>query len=86
MNNSEARCAQSCRGLCAAIDAALQREKETILQYASLRDKCQYPEVNSMLNELILQCQKSILLIEDAKSFLKSKFEVLEQIQDSFDL
>lgn len=86
MKNSEARCAQSCRGLCAAIDAALQREKETILQYASLRDKCQYPEVNNMLNELILQCQKSILLIEEARAYLKSKFEVLEQIQDGFEL
>jgi len=86
MKESETQCAQSCRGLCAAIDATLQREKETILQFAALRDKCQYPEVNALLNELIIQSQKSIRIIEDAKAFLKAKFEVLEQIQDGFDM
>jgi hypothetical protein len=85
MKETDTRCAQSCRGLCAAVDASLQREKETILQFAALRDKCQYPEVNALLNELIIQSQKSIRLIEDAKAFLKSKFEVLEQIQDGFE-
>ena len=78
-------CAHTCKGLCTAVEIAVLREKEAILQYDSLRDECSYPDVKAMLNELILHRQKSIRLLEELKALLKSKFEVLDQIQAGFE-
>jgi len=82
INNHE--CTHTCKGFCNALEIALLREKEAILQYDSLRDECDYPDVKAFLNELILQRQKSIRLLDEAKILMKSKFDALGQIQDSF--
>ena len=50
---SDIHCAHTCKGLCTAIEIALKQEKDTILQYASFRDECTYPDVKLMLNELL---------------------------------
>jgi len=78
------KCAHGCKEFCTAIEMSMLREKEAILQYDALRDECDYPDVKVILNELILQRQKSIRLLEEAKQIMKSKFEVLDQIQDGF--
>ena len=80
----DVKCAHGCKEFCTAIEIATLREKEAILQYDALRDECDYPDVKAILNELILQRQKSIRLLEEAKLLMKSKFEVLDQIQDGF--
>jgi hypothetical protein len=82
----EAECAHTCRGLCRAVEIATLKEKEAILQYDSLRDECTYPDVKVIINELILHREKSIRLLEDAKTRLKTKFEVLDQISKGFDM
>ncbi len=78
------KCVHGCKEFCTALEIAALREKEAILQYDSLRDECDYPDVKVMLNELIIQRQKSIRLLEEVKTLMKSKFEVLGQIQDGF--
>lgn len=82
---TDPQCQHTCKGFCTALEIATLREKETILQYDSLRDECSYPDVKVLLTELILQRQKSIRLLEDVKALLRSKFEVLEQIQSGFE-
>ena len=84
MLKSDAQCAHSCKGFCTALELATLREKEAILQYDSLRDECDYPDVKAILNELIIQRQKTIRLLEEAKVLMKSKFELLDQIQNGF--
>ena len=79
-------CAHTCKGLCAALDLATKQEKETILQYAYLRDECTYPDVKLMLNELIIQRQKSIQLLEKTEAQLRAKFDVLDQIREGFEM
>ncbi|MBI4547927.1 MAG: hypothetical protein HY707_08105 [Ignavibacteriae bacterium] len=86
MNQTEIRCAQSCKELCSAIEIALEHEKQAILRYGMFRDQCTYPEVKTMLNELIIRKQKEIQLIEQTKSLLKTKFEVLDQIREGFEM
>ncbi len=83
---TDPECQHTCKGLCTALEIATLREKEAILQYDSLRDECTYPDVKVLLTELILHRQKSIRLLEDVKALLRSKFEVLEQIQSGFEL
>jgi rubrerythrin len=82
----EMKCAHGCKEFCTALEIATLREKEAILQYDALRDECDYPDVKAILNELILQRQKSIRLLEEAKLLMKSKFDVLGQIQDGFNV
>jgi len=86
MVQPEVHCAHTCKGLCTAIEIAILKEKEAILQYDVLRDECTYPDVKPILNELIIQRQKSIRLLEEAKAMLKSKFEVLDQVRGGFEM
>lgn len=85
MLQQDMECAHTCRGLCRAIEIATLKEKEAILQYDSLRDECNYPDVKVIINELILHREKSIRLLEDAKVRLRTKFEVLDQIRGGFE-
>ena len=82
--NKEIKCAHGCKEFCTALEIAALREKEAILQYDSLRDECDYPDIKAMLNELIIQRQNSIRLLEEAKVLMKSKFEVLDQVRGSY--
>jgi rubrerythrin len=80
------RCAQTCRGLCSALEIAAKMEKDSILEYGMLRDACTYPDVKVILNELILRRQRSIQLLEETKAMIKRRIEVLDQIQEGFEL
>jgi hypothetical protein len=86
MITSHTPCTHTCKELCTALEVATLQEKEAILQYATFRDECTYPDVKIMLNELILLRQKSIQLLEETKSLLRSKFEVLDQVRQGFDM
>jgi rubrerythrin len=86
MIQPDVHCAHTCKGLCTAIEIAILKEKEAILTYDSLRDECTYPDVRPVLNEVILNRQRSIQLLEQAKTMLKSKFEVLDQIRSGFEM
>lgn len=86
MDAPEIHCKQTCRQLCTGIELAMTYEKRAILQYASIRNVCTEPEVKNMLNALIIQKQKSIELLERTQALLRSKFEVLDQIRDGFEM
>ena len=85
MTSTQVQCAHTCKGLCTALELASATEKNAILQYAALRDECNYPDVKTILNELILAKRRSIDLLEKTKELVKSKFEVLDQVRDSFE-
>ena len=79
-------CAHTCKGLCTALDVAIKQEKEAILRYSYFRYECTYPDVKLMLNELIIQRQKSIQLLEETRLQLKAKFELLDQLREGFEM
>ena len=86
MNIPTIECAHNCKEFCTALETAMQREKDAILQYGALRDQCDYPDVKILLNELILQRQRSIGLLMETKALIKSKFEVLDQVREGFEM
>jgi len=86
MTLPQIHCNHTCKEVCRAIEIALQHAKDVILQYGILRDECTYPEVKTMLNELIIRQQQSIRLLEDTKVLLKNRFEVLDQIREGFEM
>lgn len=79
-------CAHTCKEICTALEIATLREKESILIYSNLRDECTYPDVKVRLNEVIIGRQKTIQLLEETKALLRTKFEVLDQIREGFDM
>ncbi|MBM4166161.1 MAG: hypothetical protein FJ218_04475 [Ignavibacteria bacterium] len=85
MSRIQIDCHHTCKGVCNALERALMREKEAILEYAAFRDECTYPDVKAMLNELILRQEKTLDLLEKTKAELSAKFEVLDQIQEGFE-
>lgn len=86
MNATSVKCSHTCKGLCTAIEIASLNEKSAILQYGALRDTCEYPDVQAMLNELIIERKKSIELLEKTKQLLRTKFDVLDQIREGFEV
>ena len=78
-------CSRACKEYCTAIELAATREREAILQYGALRDECTYPDVKTMLNELILERKKSIELLEKTREYLRTRFETLDQVRDAFE-
>ncbi len=86
MKTPTIECAHNCKEFCTALETAMQREKDAILQYGALRDQCDYPDVKILLNELILQRQRSIGLLVETKTLIRSKFEVLDQVREGFDI
>lgn len=80
------QCGHSCKEFCTALEFAMQREKETILKYGSLRDQCDYPDIKMMLNELIIQRQKSINLLLETKAHMMMKFDTLNQVREGFEM
>lgn len=86
MSDVQIQCKQTCREVCTAIEIANTYEKRAILQYASIRNVCTEPDVKMMLNELIIQKQKSIELLERTQAMLHTKFEVLDQIRNGFEM
>lgn len=86
MLKNPVQCSHSCKEVCTAIEIAAINEKNAILQYATLRDQCTYPDVKAMLNELIIDKKRSIELLDRTKELMKSKFEVIEQIREGFEM
>jgi rubrerythrin len=82
----QTQCAHTCKGLCTALEIAILREKEAILQYGELRDECNYPDVKAMLNNLIIHRAESLRLLEETKAAVASKFKVLDEIREGFEM
>ena len=78
-------CEQTCRGICTSLEAASSNELKAIILYSALRDQCTYPDIQIMLNELIDKRQEIIKLIQETQDRMKQKFEVLDQIRESFE-
>ena len=77
-------CIHSCKGLCNALEVAEHRECEDINQYRSFAESCDYPDVRSILEELIKEREKGLQLLREKREILAVKFETIDQINESF--
>ncbi|MFH1766560.1 MAG: hypothetical protein ABH826_00485 [Patescibacteria group bacterium] len=78
-------CVHSCKGLCAALDAAVQREAAAIEEYNAIAVECDYPDVKILLNELLADREKSLRLLKEKAEMLRVKFDTLDQIGAGFE-
>jgi rubrerythrin len=84
MNESNVQCAHACRNACAMLSAALREESEMVRFYERLRSECNYPDVNAMVQELIEQRSKSVLMINQKLNELRARAEIMDGILSSY--
>ena len=77
-------CIHSCKGLCNALEVAEHREREAIREYKRFAENCDYPDVRVLLEDLIGEREASLKRLEGKRSMLIAKFNVLDNITDSF--
>jgi rubrerythrin len=80
----EPKCVHSCKGLCSALEVAEHREQEAIKSYREYAGQCDYPDVRAMLESLILDREKALRTLREGREMLKTKFRLLDSINDSF--
>jgi hypothetical protein len=85
MNENSVRCAHACRNTCAMLSEALREESEMVLFYERLRRECNYPDVHIMLQELIEQRSRSVLMINQKLNELRARSEILDGVISSYD-
>lgn len=85
MNENSVRCAHACRNTCAMLSEALREESEMVTFYERLGHECNYPDVNEMLQELIGQRSRSVLMINQKLNELRARGEILDGVISSYD-
>ena len=85
MNENRVQCAHACRNTCAMLSEALRDESEMILFYGRLRQECNYPDVHDMLQELIEQRSRSVLMINQKLNELRARSEIMDGVISRYD-
>jgi rubrerythrin len=78
------RCVHSCKGLCSALEVAEKRERDAMEEYRQFAATCDYPDVRSLLEELIGHREEGLRLLRMTREMLGGRFETLDNITDSF--
>ncbi len=77
-------CVHSCKELCNALELAEKYELEAIREYKRFAEKCDYPDVRALLEQLIGDREASLKVLAEKRAMLAAKFAVLDNITDSF--
>lgn len=85
MDADHVLCSHACRNTCAMLQQALKEETAMVRFYTALTKECDYPEVHSMIQELIEARSKSVLAINQKLNELSARMSVLDGIMSSFD-
>ncbi|MBM4160487.1 MAG: hypothetical protein FJ217_05235 [Ignavibacteria bacterium] len=85
MNEDNVKCAHACRNTCAMLSQALREETDMVRFYEVLKAECDYPDVHSMLQELIEARSRSVLMINQKLNELRARAEILDGVISSFD-
>lgn len=78
-------CEHACRETCAMLKKALRLEEESLAFYRSLRSECDYPEVQSLLDDLLTNRRSATDRIAAQLSTMQARGEVLNDVMSSFD-
>lgn len=77
-------CVHSCKGLCNALVVAERHEEEMLGEYRKFAAECDYPDVRTILEELIANGERAVGMLREKREMLKARFETIDCIGDSF--
>jgi len=63
---------------------AEHREEEAIKEYREYAEKCDYPDVRQLLEELIREREKALKVLREKREMLNVRFSMIDRINDSF--
>lgn len=78
-------CEHTCKGLCKALDIAIDQESQSIKNLRSFLEVCDYPDVRILLKEIIEIKEKNVLTLKDKAEEVRQRFNMLDQISNSFE-
>ncbi len=78
-------CDHTCKGLCNALDLAIELEEKSLIGFRAYANECDYPDVKILLNDLIANKEKSILQLKDKAEMIRVTFNTLDQISAGFE-
>jgi rubrerythrin len=77
-------CVHSCKGFCNALTVAEHREAEAIKEYREYAQTCEYPEIREILETLVREREKMLLMLREQRAVLEVKFSTIDRINESF--
>ncbi len=77
-------CVHSCKGLCNALEVAEHREQEAIKEYREYAAQCDYPDVRTLMQELIRDREQALQMLRRKREELEVRFAMIDKINDSF--
>jgi len=77
-------CNHSCNGLCHALAAIKQSERQAIALCEEYIEVCDYPDVRVLLSEIGEEHERMLRLLEEKSRILEMKLRTLDDIRESF--
>jgi rubrerythrin len=77
---NEISCNHDCRISCRMLTAAMRKEAETVDFYETLMAECDYPDVNSLVRELLEEKSRIVLHINQKLNEIRVRGQVSEGI------
>lgn len=78
-------CEHTCKGLCKALDIAIEQETESIKNLQSFLEECDYPDIKVLLKKIIETKENNVNILKDKAQEVRVRFNMLDQISDGFE-
>ncbi len=85
MDPEDVNCVHACKNSCAMLNEALRKEASAVKFYEGVYAECNFPEVQSFLQEMIEERRNAILRIIKKLNEIHAKSQSLDGIISSFE-
>ncbi len=85
MDTEDVKCVHACKNSCAMLNEALRKEASAVKFYEGVYAECNFPEVQSFLQEMIEERRNAILRIIKKLNEIHAKSQSLDGIISSFE-
>jgi rubrerythrin len=83
--HSEVECSHDCRVTCRMLTEAMRQEKDMIHFYEELAAKCDYPDVQAFVRELLEEKSRIVLKINQKLNEIRARGQVSDGVISSFE-
>ena len=85
MDSEDVNCVHACKNSCAMLNEALRKEASAVKFYEDVYAECNFPEVQSFVQEMIEERRSAILRIIKKLNEIHAKSQSLDGIISSFE-
>ena len=85
LGQSGVECSHDCRVTCRMLTDAMRQEKDMLHFYEKLATKCDYPDVQAFVRELLEEKSRIILKINQKLNEIRARGQVSDGVISSFE-